>query len=141
MDRLRDGAAALGSAATRGKKGVGSDAVAASGGATAPALAQLGVLIFIAAVVHLFETGALGAEACRMALGAALALLLAAEAAFPPPGGLLLRMIGMPRRGGPSSGFSRSAVSMLTDAAAAVAAASLATLTTSGSLFAGSGKI
>lgn len=131
-----DGAAALG--ATQGRSGGGAGvATAAPGGASPPALAQFGALVLVAVVAHLFEAGALSAEACQVALCAAVAALLVAEACSPPPGGLLLRMIGVPRRGGPSSGFSRSAVSMLTDAAAAVAAASIATLTSSGSLFAG----
>ena len=106
-------------------------------GSTAPQLAQLGALLLIALLAHLHEMGAIGAAQARALLSACLAALLAAEACMPPPGGLVLRVLGLPRRGGPTSGFTRTATSMATDVAAAIAAASLASLVSSGSIFIG----
>ena len=123
-----DGASAL--AAVSGGGGASS---AEGGGVTVLGMAvsvaqlvQLLALLVVALCSRLLEAGAISADMCRGALAATAAALVAAEMATPPPGGLLTRLAGTPRGG--HSGFRRTVVSSVTDVAAAVAAASLASL-------------
>ena len=99
-------------------------------------LAQLAALVVLAISVRLLEAGVISPGACGAAIGAALTMLATAEVFTPPPGGLLLRLVGMPRRGPNQKAparFTRTAVGAATDLAAAVAFASLASAASAGS--------